>query len=492
MNKKSVSNLNNINTETLNKSVAKATKWSSITELAAKLVAPISTIILARVLTPDAFGVMVTATMVISFAEIFTDAGFQKYLIQNEFEDNKDLYESTNVAFITNIVVSIFLWIIICIFSNQIAEVVGSKGYGFVIVISSLSLPITAFSSIQMAIYKRYFDFKTLFTARMVGVVVPLVVTIPMALILRSYWALICGMLATKLSNAIILTWKSEWKPRMWYNVNLFKKMFSFTFWTMLEAILTWLTMYIDIFFIGKMLNEYYLGLYRTSMNTVGQFIGIITVATTPVLFSSLSRLQRDHEGFKGMFFKFQKLVGLLVIPMGTGIFLFRDFITEVLLGQQWVEASYFIGLWALTSAVTIVLSHYSSECYRAKGKPKLSVISQILHLIVLVPVIIWAINYGYNFLCQARAFVRGEAILIDLILMYFFVNISPLKMLENIFPSILGATAMAILYNSLSTETILENIFMIIGCSVVYVGIVSIFPKERNIIIHLKSIMKR
>ena len=70
--------------ETLNSKVVSATKWSGITEIIAKLVAPITTMVLARLLTPDAFGVLVTAQMVISFAEIFTDAGFQKYIVQHE------------------------------------------------------------------------------------------------------------------------------------------------------------------------------------------------------------------------------------------------------------------------------------------------------------------------------------------------------------------------------------------------------------------------
>ena len=60
----------------LDNKVINATKWSGITEIAAKLVAPITTMVLARLLTPDAFGVLVTAQMVISFAEIFTDAGW--------------------------------------------------------------------------------------------------------------------------------------------------------------------------------------------------------------------------------------------------------------------------------------------------------------------------------------------------------------------------------------------------------------------------------
>ena len=85
---------NNLNNKVLN-----ATKWSGITEIAAKLVSPITTMVLARLLAPDAFGVLVTAQMVISFAEIFTDAGFQKYIVQHEFVDDNDKYKSTADAF---------------------------------------------------------------------------------------------------------------------------------------------------------------------------------------------------------------------------------------------------------------------------------------------------------------------------------------------------------------------------------------------------------
>lgn len=71
----------------LNKQIKTATKWSAIAEIAAKLITPITSMVLARLLTPEAFGVVTTLTMIITFAEIFTDAGFQKYLIQHEFVD---------------------------------------------------------------------------------------------------------------------------------------------------------------------------------------------------------------------------------------------------------------------------------------------------------------------------------------------------------------------------------------------------------------------
>ena len=68
----------------LNRKIGQATKWSSITEILSKLISPIVNIVLARLLAPEAFGIVATITMVISFAEVFTDAGFQKYIIQHE------------------------------------------------------------------------------------------------------------------------------------------------------------------------------------------------------------------------------------------------------------------------------------------------------------------------------------------------------------------------------------------------------------------------
>ena len=187
-----------------NNKVVNATKWSSITEVSAKLVSPITNMILARLLVPEAFGVIATITMITSFVEMFTDAGFQKYLVQREFKDVKEKHKYANVAFLTNLVLSIFLWLLITIFNEQIAKLVGNPGLGLVIIIACVQLPITSFSSIQMSLYRRAFEFKTLFLVRMISVFIPLIVTIPLAYIGLSYWSLIIGTLIMHLSNAVI------------------------------------------------------------------------------------------------------------------------------------------------------------------------------------------------------------------------------------------------------------------------------------------------
>lgn len=477
--------------DSLNKKVKTATKWSTIGEIAAKLVTPISSMVLARLLTPDAFGVVTTLTMIITFAEIFTDAGFQKYLVQHEFKDAQDREESTTVAFWSNLVMSFILWGIIAIFADPLAALVGNPGLGYVLIVACVSIPLAAFSSIQMALYKRDLDFKTLFKVRIVSMFVPLLVTVPLAFWLRSYWALVFGTITVNLVNAILLTAYSKWKPRWFYSFAKLKEMLSFTVWSMIEAISIWLTHYFDVFIVGTMLSQYYLGLYKTSSTLVGQIMGLITAITTPILFSALSRLQNDENEFQRLFFRFQKLVGLLVLPIGMGIFLFSDLATEIILGNKWMEASGFIGLWGLTSSVVIVLSHYSSEVYRAKGRPKLSVLSQCLHIAFLWPTVIIAVRYGFETLYISRSLVRLTGIVINLCIMGFIIKMPIGKMITNVLPACIASACMLLVLLLPATDSLLVNIVYAVIAALIYVVVIMLFPEERKTMLNLPNLIK-
>ncbi|MEL4457163.1 lipopolysaccharide biosynthesis protein [Lutimonas vermicola] len=472
----------------LNKKVANATKWSSLTEIAAKLIAPITTMVLARLLTPEAFGVVATVTMIISFTQIFSDAGFQKYLIQYEFENDDDKYKTTNVAFLSNLAISLILWGIIIVFRESLANMVGNPGLGNVIAIACVSIPLAAFSSIQVALYKRSFDFKTLFYVRLAGILIPLVITIPLAIFLKNYWALIIGTILVHTSNAIILTIKSKWKPNGYYSIKRLKKMLSFSSWVLFDTVLVWATSYIDIFIIGVTLNEYYLGLYKTSITTVGQITAIITATILPIMLPTLSRLQNDKEELKKMLLKFQKMTSIILIPLGVGIFMFSDLITLILLGEQWTEASDFIGIWGLMSAITIIFSRFSTIIYPAVGKPRMSVVAQLLHLVVLIPAIIFSADYGFEVLFWVRSLVRFELIFVNLIITYYLVTLSPWKMLRNIAPELLVSVFMGIVaYLLLQIHSSIVWSFSTISiCIVVYFMSLAIFPKEKQIILKL------
>ena len=103
----------------INERVGSAAKWSIFTEIIVKIISPITNMILARILVPEEFGVVATVTMIVSFADIFTDAGFQKYVVQHQFKTKEDEDVSTCVAFWTNISASLLLWFFIFIFSNS-------------------------------------------------------------------------------------------------------------------------------------------------------------------------------------------------------------------------------------------------------------------------------------------------------------------------------------------------------------------------------------
>lgn len=479
--------------EELNKKIVTATKWSSVTEIAAKLVAPVTTMLLARILTPDAFGVLVTVMMVISFAEIFTDAGFQKFLIQHEFESDEELYQSTNVAFWTNLVFSLLIWGLIIIFSQPIANLVGSSNESTEIAVAGCCIPLAAFSSIQMALYKRGFDFKTLFYVRIVGVLIPLFVTVPLALYFRNCWALILGVIAQNFSNALLLTLKSPWKPNRFYSFAKLKEMFSFSMWSMIESVTVWLTLNMDIFFIGRLLSPYYLGLYRTSINTVGQVNSVITSATTPVLYSSLSRLQEDGELFKNLFFKFQKTVALLVFPLGAMIYIFRDYVTYLLLGSQWGEAAYFVGLWGVSSAIVIVFSNFCCDVYRAKGKPKLIFYVHAVYNIVLVFMLYFSVDKGFAFLCEMRTLCRIVLIGLNLFVMKKVVGITCLMMLRNVFPSLMTSICIIIISFLLpSPQSLIYAVGYFTIYMLFYLFIITRYKSEKNIFSQILFILKK
>ncbi len=465
----------------LNNKMKNATKWSTITEIVAKLISPVTNMILARLLIPEAFGVIATITMITSFADLLTDAGFQKYLIQHKFKNEKELYKCANVAFIANLAVSVLVWVIIMLSSDLLANLFGNPGTGLAIIIATLQLPLTALTSIQMGLYKRKLDFKTLFYRRIVSVIIPLIVTVPLAILNFNYWSLVIGNLIGQIANAIILTVKSEWKPKLFFKGEILKDMFSFSIWSLIESITVWISTYIDTFIIGKWLDAYYLGLYKNSINMVNSIMNIVIATVTPVLTSGLAKLQDDRDRYEQTFFKWQRLLGWMIIPMGIGIFIFRDLVTDILLGKQWKEATNIIGIVALIMPFKILLSNMVSICYISKGRPKLSVISQMLYIIPAIIISVIFIQKDFWTFVYVRNLFVFELVIINLIIMNNIIKISAIRMLKNIIKPIIATTAMGIVIYpiSISTGSTLIHIATIILGMIIYMILMYIMGKE-------------
>lgn len=446
------------------KQSAGALKWSSLAEVISKIITPISNIILARLLAPEEFGIVATVTMVISFVDIFCDSGFHKYLIQHDFTNENHMNSSIAVAFSSNMIISCFMWFFLFIFKNPIAKLVGNPGLGNVITIAGLALPLTALSSIQSALFSRHFEYKTLFFARVFSTLIHLVVTILFALMGFSYWALIYGTLARSVTNAIILTLLSKWKPCFTFSKKNFKEMFSFSIWSLIESLGTWLSSYIGTFIVGNMLSDYYLGLYKTTMTTVNGILAVVSSSVVPVLFTTLSRYQNDKTKYNLVFLRYINLVSILLIPLGVGIFVYDDLVTTILLGNQWEEAVPFVGVYGLMSCLCCVFGQLASEYFRGQGRPRANVLMTLLHLLGLVPVLIICSKKGFICLAYGRSLVKIEQILVYWIILWYGFNFNPLQLINKVWKSCLSAIIMGMV-----------GMFMLNYCSSFYSQFISI-----------------
>ena len=440
--------------QNLNNKIIESSKWSFVTELVAKLVIPISSILLARLLAPEDFGVLTLLMMVISFADMLADAGFSKYIVQREFDCDIDKSEQVTVAYWSNVFFAITICLLVMLLSDRLSMLINAKGLEIALAVMSVAIPLNALSSIQLAMLRREFKFDTLFKIRLVSIITPLIVTLPMAHLGFGYWALIYGYIANSLLTALMATYFSVAKIMFSYKVQVLSQMLGFSLWSLIEAIAIWLTTWGEMFIVGDLLNIYYLGLYRNSMILVNSLLGLFVAATVPVLYAGLSRLQNDDDKYKSFFYYFQRLVGIAVIPMGVGIYCYRELIVKILFGSEWLEASLFIGLWGLTSALMVVWGHYCSEVYRSRGLPKLSFWAQILHLIFLIPTVYYFAQHSFEELAYARNLVRMQSVAVHITFMYFFFKFSPVKMIANVLPFIAISLFMGLL------ATLIQNIY--------------------------------
>jgi len=243
---------------------------------------------------------------------------------------------------------------------------------------------------------------------------------------------------------------------------------------------------------VGSLLGQHELGLYKQPMAVVTSMFAVITSATTPVLFSTLSRLQFEPVAFKSFFLKFQFAIAAVVLPLGVGSFIFRDFLIGVLFGPQWNEAALMFGAWSLSTAFMIVLSHYCSEVYRSLGRPRISTVAQLLYLSAMVPLLFYAASDGFHALVVVNAAVRSIAIVINQVFIYVVAGITFFRVIINIYPQLVASALMGVggwVWNANSELSVAKSMVGIAICCVLYLATFCLFARGRE---NLTSVLRQ
>lgn len=445
-------------------------KWSAFGEIASKVLPPLFYIITARLLTPEDFGVVATSAMVVAFASILWEAGLSKALIQNQ---EFDIQKMSNIVLYTNMVLSVFLYIVLFFSADSIASFFHDERVADALQISGLSLIIGSLMSVQTALLQKDFGFKKLFFSRFVGAIIPGIVSVVLAYYGYGYWALVYGSIASMILQALML-WKiSHWRPSYDYDLAVAKKMFHFSKWVLLSALLSWFFIWGDIFVLGFFFTSHELGLYRTGNYFVGAVIGLVTAPIVPVMYSYFSKIQHDRESVKKSLLLSSKVVSFFVLPIGVGIFIVQTPLSDLIFGEKWVGIASVIGILALQQSISWIIG-LNVTAYTAIGRPDVEVKINLIAISYYAVIYIIFANISFDAFLLARFLLTLITIFLHMYFSKKLLNIGILSTIMNIKIILVPITIILLFYFYL-LEFSINNFIILFVSSVFYLLYISI-----------------
>ena len=482
-------NLDNVSE--VKKATKRSLKWSFLAEIFSKLAIPLSTIFLARILTPEIYGISTAVTIVVSFCEMITDGGFSKFLIQHKFKSEEDFKKHFNSCFLLSICFSILLIIFIFIFRRQISALVGNQGYDMVLVVSSLQIPITSLNALYIARLKRSFCFKILFYVRLIYCITPFIVTIPLALLGLKYWSLVIGTIASQCLQFPILLLISHDKVHSRINKYSLKKSFTSSLPMILESTVIWACAWTSTIIAANFFDQATVGIVKTSNSTVNSIFMLFSTAFTSVLFPSLSRLVDNKKEYQNMFFSIQSATLVIMIPLGVGLHFYSGLVTDIFLGDQWKQATFVIGVFCLTKPLMICFNNFTSEVFRSYGHFYSSILYQLVLLGIDLLLKFTVGRISFEWFVWTTALTDIIVTIICFIILKLRYGISLIKQLMSLIPSLLCCALMIpfVLLGTYVGGNIFESIIQACICAVIYLCILRLlFPRLfKNAISYLK-----
>ncbi len=379
--------------------VVHAFKWSILGEAVSRLVAPAIFLVLARLLTPEDFGIVAAAMVVISFGQAIADAGLGKTLVQR-----RDALEaSADVAFWLALAVSLLLGTVLVVVAPRIASFFDDARIASVVRILALQVPLAGLAAVPIALLQRNLAFRELFWVRLLTSGLPALASIPMALAGAGYWALVAGAVAGQALQCIVLWWRSHWRPRPRVDTITARELMRFGRWTALSAVFAWCYGWLDALFVARYLGPHDMGLYRIGNTFVTIVFGLAFAPLLPVLYSLFSRSGHRTERVGAALMATARTIVLLSLPAAALLALFSASIQEHVFGPKWVGLAPVLALLAIGQGVAWLVG-VNGEAYRAIGRPDIEVLAMGLGLLAYIAGYALAIRFGLVVFVAARA----------------------------------------------------------------------------------------
>lgn len=371
------------------------------------------TIVLARVLVPDDFGLIGFALLAMSVLAIFSKIGFDIALIQGK--DGTDLYLDTawTAQVARGIVVSGVLFAaapLVSMFFDA-PEVVP------IVRVIALAELFRGFTSIGIIYFRKELEFGKQFLYEFSGIVADLAVAIPAALILRSVWALVFGLLAGQFVQFIMSYVIHPYRPRLKIDLRELGQLFRFGKWILSSSILAFLLTQGDAILVGRILGATALGFYQMAYRLSNLPATQITQVISQVSFPAYSKLQDNAERLRKAYLEVLQLTFFISIPLATVIFILAPNFTALFLGEKWIPmvgAMKILVFWGALRSITAS----AGALLTGVGRPDITAKLQFTRLLVFATLVYpFTVRWG---IIGTALVVCGVALLFTPFYMYF------------------------------------------------------------------------
>ena len=364
--------------------------WNFAEQLAKRGLSIIITILLARFLVPDDFGLIAMMAVFLGVASRLMDSGFKEALIQKKDATDVDF----NTAFYTNLLFGLIAYGLLFASAPYIADYYQEPRLVNLIRVAGLSIIINSFQVIQSAILSRELNFKAQLKATLPATVISGSIAVLMAYFGYGVWALIVQMLISSLLTTVFLWTMKLWRPKWIYSIDSLKTMFAFSSYLLIAGLSNILfnNMYVVVIakYFGATLAGYYFFADRIKELVVSQLVASIQTVTYP----ALSKIQDDPVRLKSGYRKVIAITTFLLFPAITMLAALAEPLFRVLLSEQWLPAVIYLQLMCMV-AILNPLHAININILKVAGRSDLVLYIGFFKKFMMILIFIISFNYG-------------------------------------------------------------------------------------------------
>ncbi len=363
--------------QSIQRRMATGAIWMVLFKFVERGLGLISTLILARLLGPTDFGIVAMAISFIAMAELLTAFGFDIAIIQTP----QATVEHYNTAWTCNVLLNLGVAVLMLALAVPIAEFYRKPEVIWVVVALAFGPLIAGAENIGVVAFRKDLDFKREFRFQLSRKLIGFAVVIPLALLLRNYWALVAGMLASKVAGTAMSYWMHPFRPR--FALSKFKELFRFSRWLLFNNLVGFFKERSTDFFIGRLYGPASLGSYNVAYELAHLPTTEIGAPINRALLPGFAKMNPGDEVARA-YASAVGVLAMLALPAAAVMFVVSPFLVPVLLGSKWLSAVPVMQVLAFNGA--LMLFHASiSTVLMGRGFSKQVGFANACYLVVLV-----------------------------------------------------------------------------------------------------------